>query len=113
MEMKEFDKYKKIFDKDYPYINKYELDDGSTFYVEPNYYTQLMYVKDHFKDKFDKILNQMELIVSRNKRIIFTGNFEAPVVNKDDYYYREIDDVMGEIGLSFDNKANPESDWKD
>lgn len=45
--------------------------------------------------------------------MIFTADFENPVVYKDDYYYREIGDVLGEINLYFDNKGNPDSDWKD
>lgn len=113
MEMKEFEKFKSIEDPIYPRINKYELDDGSTFFVEPNFYTQLMYAKEHFLDKFDNILDKMIEIVIRNKKIIFTADYETPVVYLDDYFYREIDDVLGELKLTFDNKGNPHSDWKD
>lgn len=113
MEMKEFEKFKAVKDEKYPSINKYELDDGSTFFVEPNFYTQLMYAKDHFLENFEAIINQMVIITKRNKRIIFTADFEAPVVYLDDYFYREIDDVLAELKLTFDNKGNPHSDWKD
>ena len=50
MEMHEFDKFKKVVDKNYKDINLYELEDGSRFFVEPNFYTQLQYVRDHFVD---------------------------------------------------------------
>lgn len=113
MEMVEFDKFKKVTNEKYPHINEYELDDGSLFFIEPNFYTQLEYSKDHFRNDFDKIVNTMIAIVKRNHKIIFTGDYEAPVVYLDDFYYREIDDVLGELKLSFDNKANPHSDWKD
>ena len=113
MEMNEFKKYKEIKDEAYPHVNKYELDSGEVFFVEGNYYTQLIYVKDHFLEKFDNILNKMEEIVRKNKKVIFTADFENPVVYKDDYIYQEIDDVLASLKLYFDNKSHPESDWKD
>ncbi len=113
MEMKEFDSFKKVIDENYSHINLYELEDGSRFYVEPNFYTQLHYVKDHFYDFYEQIIEKMIEIVKRNKKMIFTADFENPVVYKHDYFYRELDDVLGELRLSFDNKGNPDSDWKD
>lgn len=113
MEMKEFEKFNKISDERYPYINKYELKTGEAFFVEPNFYTQLIYAKDHFLDKFDEIILHIEQIVERNKKVIFTADYENPVVYLDDYIYRELSDVLAELKLSFDNKSNPESDWKD
>ena len=113
MEMIEFNKYKQIIDENYKDINLYELDDGSRFYIEPNFYTQLQYIKDHFVDHYEEIINKIIEIAKRNKRMIFTADFENPVVYKDDYYYRELSDVLGEVKLHFDNKGNPDSDWKD
>lgn len=113
MEMHEFDKFKKVVDENYKDINLYELEDGSRFYIEPNFYTQLQYVKDHFMDHYEEIVNKIIEITKRNKRMIFTADFESPVVYKDDYFYREIGDVLGEAKLHFDNKGNPDSDWKD
>lgn len=113
MEMIEFNNLKKIVDERYPHINKYELEDGSSFFVEPNFYTQLEYSREHFRNNFTMIISKMLEIVKRNKKIIFTGDYESPVVYLDDYFYREIDDVLGELQLSFDNKGNPHSDWKD
>ena len=113
MEMVEFKKYKEIKDDYYPHVNKFELESGETFFVEGNYYTQLIYIKDHSADNFDAILNKMEEIIKKNKKVIFTADFENPVVYKDDYIYQEIDDVLASLKLYFDNKSNPESDWKD
>ena len=103
MEMKEFEKYKKVVDARYPHINKYE----------PNFYTQLEYAKDHFLDKYEDILEHIENAVKRNKKVIFTADFDNPVVYLDDYIYRELSDIMGELKIGFDNKSNPDSDWKD
>ena len=113
MEMKEFEKYKKVVDERYPHINKYELETGEMFFVEPNFYTQLEYAKDHFLDKYEDILEHIENAVKRNKKVIFTADFDNPVVYLDDYIYRELSDIMGELKIGFDNKSNPDSDWKD
>ena len=113
MEMKEFEKYKKVVDERYPHINKYELETGEMFFVEPNFYTQLVYFKEYYKDKYNDLINAILDTAKTNKHVIFTGDFESPVVHKEDYIYREIDDCLAKIKLTFDNKSNPESDWKD
>lgn len=113
MEIKEFENLKKVKSEKYENVDLFELEDGSLFYVEPNFYTQLLYVKDHFLDKFPEIINKIFEIAKRNKKMILTADFENPVVYEDDFYYREIGDVLGELGLHFDNKGNPDSDRKD
>jgi len=113
MEMIEFDKFKKLEDKSYPMVNFYELEPGKEFYIEPSFYTQLYYVKDHFADRFNEIVEETIDTVRRNGKVVFTGNFESPIVNKDDFIYRELEDILAKLKLSFDNKGNPESDWKD
>ena len=113
MEFEEFKNCKRIEDERYPNIALFELETGERFFIEPNFYTQLRYAKDHFMKQYDLIIETMINIVKRNKRIIFTADYEMPVVYDDSYYYRELDDVLGEIGLSFDIKSNPHSDWKD
>lgn len=113
MDYEEFKNAKRIVDDEYKNIALFELEDGSRFYIEPNFYTQLLYVKDHFYDKYNEIIDKIFEIAKRNKKMIFTADFENPVVYKDDYYYRELGDVLGEVHLHFDNKSNPDSDWKD
>lgn len=113
MEMKEFENLKEVKDEIYPHINKYQLDDDVFFFVEPSFHTQLNYVKDHFLDRYPEIINEILDTARRNKKVIFTGNYEEPAVHYDDYIYREIDDVLAALKLSFDSKGNPDSDWKD
>lgn len=112
MEYKEFNNLNKFKDNEYPYINAYTID-GSIFYVEPNFYTQLIYFKEYFKDRYNEIIESILSTAKDNKKVIFTGDFLNPVVHKDDFIYREIDDVLAKIKLTFDNKSNPDSDWKD
>ena len=63
--------------------------------------------------KYKDLINAILDTAKTNKHVIFTGDFESPVVHKEDYIYREIDDCLAKIKLTFDNKSNPESDWKD
>ncbi len=58
MEIREFENLKKVKSEKYENVDLFQLDDGSLFYVEPNFYTQLLYVKDHFLDKFPEIITQ-------------------------------------------------------
>lgn len=113
MEMEEFNKLEVYVDLDYKNINSYILENGEIFYVEPNFYTQLRYSKEHFAKQYSELIEKIVDIAKRNKKVIFTGNFENSVVYKDGFIYREINDVLAELHLYFDNKCNPESDWKD
>lgn len=113
MNYEEFKDCKEGFDSLNPNAKLFIIDYNKSFYIEPNFYTQLLYVKDHFKNQFNDIINSIFDIVKRNNNVIFTGDFENPVVYKDGFIYREISDVLAENKLSFDNKSNPDSDWKD
>lgn len=99
-------------DKDYKHIDHFEIEDCDC-YIEPNFYTQLEYIKDHFESKFELIVDEIMDSTERNKHVIFTADYENPVVYKEGYIYREIDDILGLLKLSIDNKSNPDSDWKD
>ncbi len=112
MEYIEFNDLIKIKDEEYKYINAYKIDD-SIFYVEPNFYTQLIYFKEYYKDKYLEIIEAIKDTAKTNKKVVFTGDFENPIIHKDDFIYREIDDVLAKVKLTFDNKSNPDSDWKD
>ncbi len=112
MELEEFKNLEVVIDTEYKNINCYKYKD-SIFFIEPNFYTQLVYLKEHFKNNYKDIINKILEIALRNKEVVFTADFENPVVNKDNFIYREINDVLAELKLYFDNKSNPESDWKD
>lgn len=113
MDMKEFKEFKIIKDNENKNAVLYKIDNEHQFYIEPNFYTQLIYVKDHFESDYLKIVDKIIEIVKRNGKVIFTADFEHPVVYKDSYIYRELSDVLAELKLSIDNKSNPDSDWKD
>lgn len=94
-------------------VPSFILDDGSIFYIEPNFYTQLINLKFQFLDKYDEIINSVLLITKKNKKVIFTGNYDSPLITLDGYIYRDINDLLSYNNLILDIKTNPESDWKD
>ena len=85
---------------------------GESFYIEPVFYTQLMGFKDHHPDKYHLIINKMEELVKKNKKIVFTGNFENPLTEIDNYIFLEITDVTNSLQIFVEDKSRG-SDYGD
>ncbi len=114
MEYKYFKELKKNKDELYDKYSSSYLYEDSIFYIEPNFYTQLLYLENEFKgEEFNKILDSIKNISKRNKKVIFTGNYEDPLIIKEDFIYRDINDCLNESKIIFDIKINPSSDYKD
>lgn len=111
MVQEEFKDFKKI-DTNGEIAEKYELDDGSTFYIEPNFYSQLRYLEETHKDEFPKLMEELISNVKRNKKVIFTADFENPVIYKDGFIYQEIEDITDKIKL-FSGFISRGSDYGD
>ena len=109
----EFKQYKLEMDKNNPFCNHYILDSGEDFYIEPVFYTQLHGFRDHHKDSYQLILNRMEEIVKKNKKVVFTGNFEFPQTEtEEDYIILEITDVTDPLQIYVEDKSRG-SDYGD
>ena len=50
--------------------------------------------------------------VKRNKRVVFTADFENPVVHQEGFVYQEIEDITDKIGL-FSGYISRGSDYGD
>ena len=111
MEYIEFSKYKKISDPK-TVVNGYEDEEGNIFYVEPAFYYNLQGFKDKRAEAFEPILKEMERIVKANHHVIFTGNIEAPMYEKEGFIYKEIEDISDPLGLFFEDKSRG-SDYGD
>ena len=99
-------------DKNNPFCALYFYKSGESFYIEPVFYTQLMGFKDHFPDQYHLIIKKMEELVLKNKRIVFTGNFEHPLTEVDNYIYLEITDVTDPLQIFAEDKSRG-SDYGD
>jgi len=114
MIFEEFNKYTLIEDNKNPFCNLYQTDDGCLFYVEPVFHTQLMGFKMHYPDKMNEILLRIDNIVKKNKKVIFTGNYEFPQteVNDDEFIVLEINDVTDPLHIFVEDKSRG-SDYGD
>ena len=102
----------KVEDPNNPFCTLYFYESGESFYIEPVFYTQLMGFKDHYKDQFHLIIEKMEELVMKNKKIVFTGNFENPLTAVDDYIFLEITDVTNPLQIFVEDKSRG-SDYGD
>ena len=113
--MKDYEEFKHLrreVDPNNPFSALYFCESGESFYLEPVFYTQLMGFKDHFPDKFHLIIEKMEEQVKKNKKIVFTGNFENPLTEIDNYIFLEITDVTDPLQIFAEDKSRG-SDYGD
>lgn len=116
MKYPEFKKIKIIEDTRNPFSTLYEYEDGSRFYIEPLYYSYLMNFKESYSRQFSLVLQEMERIVHRNKKVIFSGLDEEyeedPATEAEGYIVLTLYDVLNKIGIIIDNKSRG-SDYGD
>lgn len=99
MTQEEFNNFKKIKYEKSPFVQLYELDDGSSFFVEPNFYGQLIYLKNLYHKEYKDIFDELIANVKRNKKVIFTADYENPVVHEDNYIYQEMEDILNKLNI--------------
>ena len=112
MKYVEFENLKQIEDISNPFSSLYELETGERFYIEPVFYTMLQGFKDHHLDKYPLIINKMLETVRNNKKVVFTGNYDCPLTNVDDYVYLEITDITDPLKIFVEDKSRG-SDYGD
>ena len=111
-EYEEFKHLKMLEDKKNPFCALYEYESGESFYLEPVFYTQLMGFKDRYPDQYHLIIEKMEELVKKNKKIVFTGNFDNPLTAVDNYIFLEITDVTDSLQIYAEDKSRG-SDYGD
>lgn len=113
MRMNDFDQYKIANDKNNPFCDLYELENGERFYIEPVFHTQLQGFSELRKEEYHRIIASMLEIVRKNKKVVFTGNFEFPQTIVDDsYIFLEITDVTDPLKIYVEDKSRG-SDYGD
>ena len=111
MEYEEFRKCKKIEDPT-TLAQGFSDEEGNLFYIEPGFYSNLVGFKDKRPDDYEKLLRGMEEAIKKNHKVIFTGNFEAPFVEKEGFVYLEIEDISDPLRIFFEDKSRG-SDYGD
>ena len=112
MIIEEFKDLRQEKDNNNPFSNLFFLDSGESFYVEPVFYTQMRGFKEQFKDKYPLIVERMKEVVLKNKKVIFTSNFEYPQTVNDDYIILEITDITDPLQIFAEDKSRG-SDYGD
>lgn len=113
MEFKEFNDLKINEESIYQNVSASYLIGDSIFYIEPSFHTQLINLEYQYKDIFPRLIESIKEIALKNKKVIFTGNFDNPLLNIDGFIYRDIEDLLAYNKLTLNMKNDPESDWKD
>jgi hypothetical protein len=112
MRYEEWTNLKTTPDSKNPFCAFFEYEDGSSFYIEPAFYTQLLGVKARLPKEYPSVIAEMEKIVRKNKKVIFTAEFESPLTRAEDYVLLEITDVMDRLHVYVQDK-NRGSDYGD
>ena len=112
IEYEEFAHLTRLEDKNNPFCAKFAYESGETFYIEPVFLTQLHGFRDHYKDSYPAILKRMEEIVFKNKKVVFTGNFDFPQTEAEGYIFLEITDVTDPLQIYVEDKSRG-SDYGD
>ena len=110
----EFSALKQIKDNHNPFSTLYELEDGSRFYIEPVFYTHLRGFKERIPhQQYLLIINRIIEVAKKNKKVIYTGNFEFPQTDVDeDFIILEITDITDPLQIYVEDKSRG-SDYGD
>ena len=112
MRYPEFEHLKVIEDKNNPFSTLYEYESGERFYIEPAFYRQLEGFKEHRLEDYPRILKKMEEVVKKNKKVIFTAEYEYPQTLAEGYIILEIFDITDPLQIYVEDKSRG-SDYGD
>jgi hypothetical protein len=108
----EFGQYKSFVDPLNPLCNAYRAPNGHIFYVEPGFYDLMKGLDDKRHDRFPEALARIYQIIEQNPKVIFTGNFESPFMQKEGFMYVELEDITNPLQIYFEDKCRG-SDYGD
>ena len=110
MNYEEFKDLEEIFDS--KFVKGFRYKNGETFYIEPAFYTQLMFLKETYPNDFLKVLEEMKRKTLEKKLASFVYDFENPFYPIENCVYREIKDVTDRIKFFYEDKSRG-SDYGD
>lgn len=110
MNYEEFANLKEINES--KFVKCFCYENGEKFYIEPAFYTQLMYLKQIYPNDFSKIIDQMKKTVLDKKLVCFVYDFENPFLQVDNAIYLEISDITNPIHIFYEDKSRG-SDYGD
>ncbi len=113
MDYSEFNKYTEIKLDGIPFCRAFEDVNKHTFIIEPLFYSQLIGFKRLVSaSDFERIMEAIENIIKKNKKVIFTENYLDAYTNLVDYIYLEIHDITDPLCIFIEDKSRG-SDYGD
>ena len=112
MKYPEFEQYTQVEDSENSLVNKYVTKEGHIFYVEPGFYYGMLGYKDKKEEEYPRILEAIYKVIEENEKVVFTGNYETPFLDKEGYIYREISDISDPLCIFVEDKSRG-SDYGD
>jgi hypothetical protein len=112
MDMFKPKRFKKLKDAANPYCALYELEDGSRFYIEPGFHSQLEAINERSAQQLSYIIEEIARLVKKNKAIVFTLDYAKPLTRVEGFIFLELKDVTNPLNMFFLNSQgnNPMSD---
>lgn len=109
----EFKDFPQTIDPKNPFCGFYQIDNETSFYIEPVFYTQLKgFEERHTPEDYQRIINKMIEVVKKNKKVVFVGNFENPQTEVEGYIFLEITDITDPLKIFVEDKSRG-SDYGD
>ena len=114
MSYPEFIDYKEIKDEKNPFATVYQIDDNTTFYIEPIFYTHLKGFKERIEPAdYQRIIDRMIEVAKKNRHVVFVGTFDFPQTDVDDsYIFLEVTDITDPLQIFVEDKSRG-SDYGD
>ena len=110
MNYEEFKDLEEIFES--KFVKCFRFPNGERFYIEPAFYTQLMYLEQIQPNDFPKVIAEMKRQTLNKKLISFVYDYENPFFTVEGSIYYEITDITNPIHVFFEDKSRG-SDYGD
>ena len=90
----------------------YQNDDGSIFYIEPQFYTYLQGYKMLRPESYDLLLKEMDRVTRLYKKVAFIGQEDNPLVEAEHCVYLTAMDIADKVNVFVEDKSRG-SDYGD
>lgn len=99
-------------DEKNPYTAKFTYPNGDTFYVEPVFHMKLRGFYQHYENRVEEILMEMERVVKKYHKVVFINDDDEEITEIEDAVYLTIQDICNPLKIFVEDKSRG-SDYGD